>query len=105
METLDLYSDYVGELSIVLQEKNSNQTIVLKVILLEFHFNKILSLISLGQYHNESVMYNYFRCEGWHDDEWECKRLQEFIEQLNTINYSVQVDLQNVYNEIKKKCK
>jgi hypothetical protein len=47
-------------------------------------------------------MYNYLRCEGWYNGEWECKRTQEFLDQLNSI--SVSVELQEVYNAIKQIC-
>jgi hypothetical protein len=104
MSTIDLYTEnYLGELSITLREKSYNQTI-LEVILLDFHFKEILSLIPLGQYHPESVMYNYFRCEGWYGGEWECKRKQEFSDQLIAISNSIPSDLQSVYDAIKQIC-
>jgi hypothetical protein len=105
MQTIDLYTQYyLGESQIILQEKSNNQ-ILFKVILLDYHFNKILSMIPLGQYHPDSIMYNYFQKDGWYDDEWECKRKQEFLDQLNAINIgNLSSDFIDAYNAIKQTC-
>jgi len=105
MNTINLYIGYEGYSEIILKEKlnNSNQ-IIFEVHLLEFHFNEVLSFIPLGQYHPESIMYNYFRKNGWYDAEWECKRKQEFLDQLNAINNSIPSNLQSVYDAIKQIC-
>ncbi|MFZ4798044.1 MAG: hypothetical protein ACOYMA_11150 [Bacteroidia bacterium] len=104
MTIIDLYTQhYLGESSIILQEKRNNQ-ILFKVILLNYHFNEILNLIPLGQYHSESVMYNYFRKNGWYDDEWECLRKQEFMDQLIAINDLVLGEFVEPYNAIKQIC-
>ena len=86
MKTINLYLGYEGYSELVLREKTTNNQIIFEVRMLDFHFNEVLSLIQLGQYHTESVMYNYFTCEGWHNGEWECKRVQEFYNQLLSIN-------------------
>lgn len=105
MQTIDLYSQYyLGESQIILLEKNNNQ-ILFKAILFDYHFNKILSMIPLGQYHPDSVIYNYFQKVGWSDDEWECKRKQEFFDQLNAINLnSIPSDFVDAYLAIKQIC-
>lgn len=102
MTIIDLYSqNYLGELSIILQEKNNSQ-ILFEVILYDYHFNKILSLIPLGQSDSDSVMYNYFHKSGWYDENWECERVQEFLDKLNTISNLVPNDFLESFNAVKK---
>lgn len=105
MQIIDLYTqNYLGELQIVLQEKSNNQ-ILFKVILLDYHFNEILNLIPNGSYHPESVIDNFYKCTGYYDNEWECKRKQEFLDQLNAINASnISSDFVDAYNAIKQIC-
>ena len=56
MIKIDLYTKYyLGELETTLIEKNSSNQILFEVILYDYHFNKILSLIPLGQYDSDSV--------------------------------------------------
>lgn len=102
MKIINLYSGYEGSGELILKEKNIQTTF--EVHLLDNDFYDVLSLIPLGQYNSESVMYNYFRCEGWYDGEWECKRIQEFLDQLNAISASIPIKLQEVYNVIKQIC-
>ncbi|KRD63491.1 hypothetical protein ASE40_21610 [Flavobacterium sp. Root935] len=104
MQKIDLYSEYTGELSIVLNEKTSNNLVIFEVKILQFHFNEVLSLIPSAQYNKESVMYNYFKCEGWYDGQWECKRKEEFKNQLLLIENNVPQNLLHVYNAIKQIC-
>ncbi|KIX22048.1 hypothetical protein SY27_05100 [Flavobacterium sp. 316] len=105
MQTIDLYTQhYLGELQIILQEKSNNQ-ILFKVILLDYHFNEILNLIPNGNYHPESLINNFYKCTGYYDDEWECKRKQEFLDQLNAININnISSDFVDAYNAIKQIC-
>ena len=104
MQIINLYSDYEGYQEIVLTEELSSGEIIFKVQLLAFDFDEILSLIPLGEYNPDSVMYNYFRASGWHDDKWECKRLQEFYDQLTLLSDLVPSDDFGVYNAIKQIC-
>jgi hypothetical protein len=105
MVQIDLYTqNYLGELRIILQEKSNNQ-ILFEVILLNYHFNEILNLIPNGSYHPESVINNFYKCTGFYDDEWECKRKQEFLDQLNAINISnISTDFVDAYNATKQIC-
>ncbi len=105
MIKIDLYKKYyLGELETTLIEKNSSNQILFEVILYDYHFNKILSLIPLGQYDSDSVMYNYFNKSGWYDKNWECERVQEFLDQLNTISNLVSNDFLESFNAVKKIC-
>ncbi len=46
-----------------------------------------------------------FRAIGYYDNEWECKRKQEFLDQLNAINASnISSDFVDAYNAIKQIC-
>jgi hypothetical protein len=104
MKITNLYSDYEGYPEIVLTEESSSGEIIFKVQLLELHFYEILSFIPLGEYNPDSVMYNYFRAPGWHDDKWECKRLREFYDQLTLLSDLVPSDDLDVYNATKQIC-
>lgn len=103
MKNINLYSGFEGYSELVLKEKNNTQ-ILFEVHLLDFHFNEVLALIPLGQYHDESVMSNFLKVEGWHNGQWECKRKQEFNDQLVLIENNVPQDLLSVYNAIKQIC-
>ncbi|SDC28692.1 hypothetical protein [Pedobacter soli] len=108
MKKIDLYKGYEGYSEIVLYEQavnKKNEITIFEVHLLEFHFDEILSLIPLGQYHEQSVMYNYFRAEGWHNDRWECKRIQEFYTQLCQINISLESSYIDAYSALKEICR
>lgn len=102
MTTINLYDGYDGYQEIILLEETSQGEEVFKVQLLAFHFDEILSLIPLGNYNQNSVAYNYFKAGGWHDGKWECKRIQEFRDQLVLLN--IPVKLGNVFNAIKQIC-
>lgn len=104
MNIIDLYSGYEGYAELILREKRNNNQIFFEVHLLDFHFNEILSLIPLGQYHEESVMYNFFKAEGWHNSEWECKRIQELYNQLIFIESTIPEKLKEVFNAISQIC-
>lgn len=104
MKIINLYTGFEGYSELVLKEKENSNQIIFEVHLLDFHFNEILSLIPLGQYHDESVMYNFFKAEGWHDGDWECKRKQEFYDQLVVVEANVPQYLLDVYNAIKQIC-
>lgn len=104
MNTINLYTGYEGYSELVLREKRNNSQILFEVHLLDFHFNEILSLIPLGQYHIESVMYNFFKVEGWHNGEWECKRISEFYDQILLLETIIPQNLVVVYDAIKQIC-
>ncbi|MFH7012320.1 hypothetical protein ACHRV5_10635 [Flavobacterium sp. FlaQc-52] len=104
MNIINLYTGYEGYAELVLKEKNDKNQIIFEVHLLDFHFYEILSLIPLGQYDRESVMYNYFQCKGWHEEEWEATKKEEFINQLNLIENKVPHNLLTIYNAIKQIC-
>lgn len=101
MELVNFYKGYEGNPEIIIKEKENNNS-VYEVRLLEHHFNELLSLFPLGKYHHESILYNYFVAEGWHDGEWECKRIEEFLNQLNMIENLVPDVLKDIYLAIKK---
>ena len=103
MNNINLYSGFEGYSELVLREKNDNK-ILFEVHLLDFHFNEVLALIPLGQYHEESVMFNFFKVEGWHNGEWQCKRIQEFYNQLILIQTTIPQNLEEVYDAIKQIC-
>lgn len=102
MTTINLYKGYDGHQEIILLEETSKGEEIFKVQLLAFHFDEILSLIPLGNYSQNSVVYNYFKAEGWHDGKWECTGIQEFRNQLVLLN--IPVNLDNVFNAIKQIC-
>ena len=104
MQTIDLYGDYEGYAEIVLTEETSSDEIILKVQLLGFHFDEILSLIPFGEYDSDSVINNYFKVSGWHDGKWECKRIQEFYDQLVTLNDAVPLNYLNILDALKQIC-
>ncbi|SDD63265.1 hypothetical protein SAMN05216464_102125 [Mucilaginibacter pineti] len=104
MQTIDLYSDYEGYAEVVLTEETSSDEIILKVQLLGFHFDEILSLIPFGEYDPDSVINNYFKASGWHDGKWECKRIQEFYDQLVKLNDAVPLNYLNILNALKQIC-
>ena len=103
MELINFYKGYEGSPEIILKEKENNSSIF-EVRLLEYHFNELLSLLPLGQYHYESILYNYFTGEGWNNGEWECKRTEEFLNQFILIENSVPNELKDIYLAIKKIC-
>ena len=104
MQTIDLYSGYEGYARVILTEESPSNEILFEVQLLSFHFDEILSLIPLGQYDLDSVMNNYFKVSGWHDDKWECKRIQEFYDQLIAVNNLVPPVYANVHEALKQIC-
>jgi hypothetical protein len=104
MSILNLYTGYEGCTELILKEKNDTNQIISEVHLLDFHFYEILSLIPLGQYDSESVMYNYFQCKGWHEQDWEATKKEEFIAQLYLIENKVAPNLLAIYNAIKQIC-
>lgn len=87
MKKIDLYKGYEGSGEIIVEEKTLGGTLLFELRMLDYHFDEILSNIPLGEYHPESVVYNYFYVEGWHEDDqpWECKRIPEFYDQLKEI--------------------
>lgn len=84
---IDLYRGYEGYGEIIVEEKTLDGIVLFELRMLDYHFDEILSNIPLGEYHPESVVYNYFYVEGWNDDDqpWECKRIPEFYDQLKEI--------------------
>lgn len=104
MQIIDLYEEYEGYLEICITEETDLSQEIFQVRLLEFHFNEVLTLIPLGQYNINSVMYNYFRSEGWHDGKWECTGIQEFYDQLVAINTSVPAKYMEVHNALTEIC-
>lgn len=85
IKKIDLYKGYEGCMEIIVEEKTLSGTVLFELRILDHHFGEILSNIPLGEYHTESVMYNYLRVEGWWDQPWECKRIPEFYDQLKEI--------------------
>jgi hypothetical protein len=85
---IDLYSNYIGELEIIFIEKNSNNEPVFKVDLWYADFTSLMGYIPLQlDMHQDSVTYNWQIGKGFYDvEEWECKRVQEFYDQLTAIN-------------------
>lgn len=105
METINLYEGFEGEGEIVLREKSTTGETVIELRLLDFHFNEIINIIPLGEYHAESVKYNSIKGgQGWFFDEWECKRVQEFFDQLIAINPSIKADFMASYNALIQIC-
>jgi hypothetical protein len=104
MQDINLYKGYEGELELILTEVALNESVIFKLRLLNFHFDEVLSLLPLGlHYEEDTIMGNYLRCEGWHNEKWECKTLQQFIDQL--ISLDVPSKYQDVYNALKLICK
>ena len=104
MQIIDLNSNFKGELEIVIREKKATNEIAIELHVLSFSFEEILSLIPLGQYDEDSVIYNYFKGNAWYDSEWECKRVQEFYNQLLAMNGNVPSQEVEIYNAIKSIC-
>ncbi|MEN0056765.1 MAG: hypothetical protein AAGC65_24015 [Mucilaginibacter sp.] len=103
MTHIDLYSDYIGELEIILTEKNQNGEIVFKVDLWYADFTSLMGYIPLHtDMHQDSVAYNWQRGEGFYNmKEWECKRVQEFHDQLTAVGpLSPEAGLNDVKNAI-----
>jgi hypothetical protein len=100
MKIIDLYIGFEGYPEIILTEESILPTTVLfKIKLLEFHFNEVLSCISLGEYDTDSVIYNYFSSSGWFDGKWECKRVQEFLTQLASVQ-NLPTEYSDVYDAL-----
>ena len=87
MINIDLYSDYIGELEIVFFEKDQNDEIVFKVDLWYADFTSLMGYIPLqSDMHQDSVTHNWQKGTGFYiAEEWECKRVQEFYDQLTAI--------------------
>jgi len=75
-----------------------------KIQLLAHHFDTILSLLPIDNYEQNSVMYNYYRAQGWHDGKRECNRIQEFNDQLITLDGFVPIELIEGFNAIIQIC-
>jgi len=107
MINIDLYSDYVGELEIIFLEKNQNDEITFKVDLWYADFTSLMGYIPLQpNMHQDSVAYNWQKGEGFYNvEEWECKRIQEFNDQLLAINNMPSTaGLDNVRNALLQIC-
>lgn len=107
MINIDLYSDYVGELEIVFLEKNSDNEIIFKVDLWYADFTSLMGHIPLQPVmHQDSVIYNWQRGIGFYDiEDWECKRIQEFHDQLLAIvDMPSTAGLDNVRNALIQIC-
>jgi hypothetical protein len=107
MINIDLYSDYIGELEIVFIEKNQNDETVFKVDLWYADFTSLMGYIALQRdMHQDSVAYNWQKGEGFYNEaEWECKRIQEFYDQLMAINeIHPEAGLENVLSAILQIC-
>ncbi|MDB5120071.1 MAG: hypothetical protein JWN56_1289 [Sphingobacteriales bacterium] len=104
MISINLHKGYEGSPEVVLREKTKSGQTVFELHLLDFHFDEILSNIPLGQYHEDSVMYNYFRVEGWHDEEWECTRVKEFLAQLTELDDRINPKDITVHDALKRIC-
>jgi len=103
MQIINLYRGYEGYGEIVLTEETSSHEVLFEVRLLDLHFTEVLSQIPLGRYHTESVMFNYLGGEGWFYDKWECKRTEEFYEQLVAIQ-NMPDDYAAVHDALKQIC-
>jgi len=104
MQVINLYDGYDGYQEIVLTEEDNLGQQFFKVQLLEYHFDTILSFIPLGVYDQGSVIYNYFKSEGWNDEKWQCVRLQEFYDQLLVMDGTIPIQNVVAYDAIKSIC-
>jgi hypothetical protein len=103
MKILDLYKGFEGYPEVILTEESTLPTVLFKIKLLEFHFTEVLSCIPLGQYDIDSVMYNYLTSSGWFDEKWECRRVQEFLTQLASVQ-NLPTEYIDVYDALKQIC-
>lgn len=88
MKKIDLFAGYEGELEVLIEERMFHQKVVFELRVLSYDLDEILLKIPLREYHVDSVMYNFQRADGWKEDLWECKRIQEFYDQLVSLNMS-----------------
>lgn len=107
MTTIDLYSNYIGEIEIIFLEKNNLGNTIFKVELYYGNFTSLMGHIPIPtNMHSDSVFYNWFKCIGFYDDEiWECKRVQEFYDQLLAIsNLTNESGLAETLDALKQIC-
>lgn len=87
MIIIDLYSGFETDRELIFTERISNQ-VTFKVKLWYGYFDSLMRQIPMtSNMHPDSVAYNWQTIEGFYDYElWECKRIQEFYNQLLSIN-------------------
>lgn len=102
MTTIDLYtSKYDGESEVFLRERTSLGEVVFEVHLFAADFSSIMGWIQFDSLSDpDSVIFNFNVDMNWGIQESECKRLQEFYDQLQSISSSVVPEDTIVYNAI-----
>jgi hypothetical protein len=107
MTTIDLYTGFETDREMIFTEKSSSNQIIFKIKLWYGYFDSIMRLIPLSNNaHPDSIIYNWQKVQGFYDDEiWECKRVQEFYNQLLQINdFSSEINLSDALNALKQIC-
>ncbi|MGY3215409.1 hypothetical protein [Mucilaginibacter sp. HD30] len=106
MTIIDLYTGFEIDSEIIFREKTLSGDNVTEVHLWYGYFVDIMSLIPLSEtMHQDSVTYNWQKGTGFYNyQEWECKRVQEFNDQLISISSNIESDFQEAYNALKLIC-
>lgn len=107
MIRIDLYSPYKGEIEIVFIEKDVNDQVLFEVDLWYADFTSLMGYIPIvSDIHPDSVLYSWQKGVGFLDEgNWECKRVQEFYNQLTAINNIPEtVGLDSVLNALIQIC-
>lgn len=92
MIQIDLYTEnYLGELETTLIEKNNSNQIIFELRMFSADFSSIVNWIPFDtNSHTESLVYQYNMDMDFGNDFTEVKRLQEFYNQLLSINNQIQ---------------
>jgi hypothetical protein len=107
MTVIDLYTGFEIDRELIFTEKSSSNQITFKLELWYGYFDSIMRLIPLNNNnHPDSIVYNWQKLEGFYDEEiWECKRIQEFYDQLlGIINFPNEAGLNDALDALKQIC-
>ncbi len=102
MIIVNLYSPFEGEAEIVLKEKNIDLKTIRELHLVQFQFNTIVGSIPTNSNPTSVKSVLTGNGDGWFYEEWECKNVQEFLNQLTAL--TVPSDLQASYDEMLQIC-
>ena len=105
MVQIDFYTGFENDNEIVISEVASNGKVVTELHLWYGYFVGFLGYMPLNEnMHSDSVLYNWQQSEGFYENKWQCKRAQEFYDQLSTIGDKIPSEFQAPYIAIKQIC-
>jgi hypothetical protein len=106
MIKIDLYTGFELDNEMIFREKTLSNEIIIEVDLWYGYFDSIMDLIPPFEgMHPDSIVYNWEKSTGFYErGEWECKRVQEFYDQLVSGQAGVTSDFEEAYNALKQIC-